>query len=338
MNIMVKRQGRPAISFIVSLVMMILLSALLCGCSLNNSKNPIDNIENRQMAEGLEMTDPLTGQKAQKIVPLVAVMVDNLCAARPQTGLGEAGVVYEMEAEAKITRFMALFAGDPPAVVGPVRSARSYYLQICKEWGALYAHVGGSRDATANIKSWGIKDLDEFRNGGEYSRDSSRRAPHNVYLNIDKATKGKEPGLQPHWQFGDPPQGDPDFSKITFSYGSGNRVSYEFSAGEKKYLRYVNGSPHSDRESGKQIAVTNVVIQYASHQYRGDGTACIDVQVVSSGNAEFFLAGQYQEGTWRKDSMGSPTRFFNTEGKEIVFPRGNTWIQVLRPGAPIEKV
>ena len=82
-----KRQGRPAISFIVSLVMMILLSALLCGCSLNNSKNPIDNIENRQMAEGLEMTDPLTGQKAQKIVPLVAVMVDNLC-CQTQTGLG----------------------------------------------------------------------------------------------------------------------------------------------------------------------------------------------------------------------------------------------------------
>jgi hypothetical protein len=338
----VKGQNRPAVSLFALLAIMILTSALLCGCYQNNSQNttqtPIGDSANGQKVEETGITDPLTGRKAQKVVPLVAVMVDNLGAARPQTGLGEAGVVYEMEAEAKITRFMALFAGDPPNAVGPVRSARSYYLQICKEWDALYAHVGGSKDASANIKSWGIKDLDEFRNGGEYRRDQARKAPHNVYLNIDKATKGKKQGLQPHWQFGNPAEGDPDFSKISFSYGSGNNVFYEFSASEKRYLRYINSSPHSDRESGKQIAVTNVVIQYAPHQYRGDGTACIDINVIGSGKAEFFLAGQYQEGTWQKESMKSTTRFFNAEGKEIIFPRGNTWVQVLRPGTPVEKV
>lgn len=319
-------------------VMIFLMTTFLCGCSPNDSQDPIGNAQNGQKGENSGINDPLTGKKVQKVVPLVAVMVDNLGAARPQTGLGEAGVVYEMEAEAKITRFMALFAGDPPSVVGPVRSARSYYLQICKEWGALYAHVGGSKDASANIKSWGIKDLDEFRNGGEYWRDKSRKAPHNVYLNIDKAASGKEQALRPHWQFGDPAEGNPDFTKFSFSYGSGNNVSYEFSPGEKRYLRYINGSPHSDRESGKQIAVTNVVIQYAPHQYRGDGTACIDIQVIGSGKAEYFLAGQYHEGTWQKDSMGSPTRFSNADGKEITFPRGNTWIQVLRPGATVEKI
>ncbi|MGB4503807.1 MAG: DUF3048 C-terminal domain-containing protein, partial [Syntrophaceticus sp.] len=143
---------------------------------------------------------------------------------------------------------------------------------------------------------------------------------------------------QPHWQFGEPAEGDPDFTKISFSYGSGNNVSYVLSTGEKRYLRYINGSPHSDQESGKQIAVTNVVVQYAPHQYRGDGTACIDIQVIGSGKAEYFLAGQYYEGTWQKNSLESPTRFFNAEGKEITFPRGNTWIQVLRPGTPVVKI
>lgn len=251
-----KGQNRPAVSLFALLAIMILTSALLCGCYQNNSQNtaqtPIGDSANGQKVEETGITDPLTGRKAQKVVPLVAVMVDNLGAARPQTGLGEAGVVYEMEAEAKITRFMALFAGDPPNAVGPVRSARSYYLQICKEWDALYAHVGGSKDASANIKSWGIKDLDEFRNGGEYRRDQARKAPHNVYLNIDKATKGKKQGLQPHWQFGNPAEGDPDFSKISFSYGSGNNVFYEFSASEKRYLRYINSSPHSDRDGSNQ--------------------------------------------------------------------------------------
>jgi len=155
-----------------------------------------------EIEEGTEVdepgaTDPLTGQKVREVRPLIAVMVDNLAPARPQTGLGKAGVVYEMETEARITRLMALFAGDPPTVVGPVRSARSYYLQICKEWDAIFAHVGGSKDAIANIKRWGIKDLDQFANRGEFWRDKSRKAPHNVYLSIEKATAGKEVVIEP---------------------------------------------------------------------------------------------------------------------------------------------
>jgi len=273
-----------------------------------------------------------------EVVPLIAVMVDNLGPARPQTGLGEAGVVYEMETEAKITRFMALFAGDPPSVVGPVRSARSYYLQICKEWDAIFAHVGGSKDAIANIKRWGIRDLDQFANKGEFWRDKSRKAPHNVYLNIDEATAGKDLMMEPHWRFGDLPDGDPDYQKISFNYGNNNNVTYEFAADKKRYLRYINGSPHTDRESGEQIAVTNIVLQYADHHYRGDGSARIDIQLIGSGRAEYFLAGQYQEGSWRKDSIDSPTKFFDSYGQEIIFPRGNTWVQVLRPQTAVEKL
>jgi hypothetical protein len=80
------------------------------------------------------------------------------------------------------------------------------------------------------------------------------------------------------------------------------------------------------------------VLQYASHQDRNDGTGCIDIQVIGSGSAEYFLAGQYQQGSWQKDSMDSPTRFFDADGQEVIFARGNTWIQLLRPGTQIEKV
>jgi len=311
------------------------------GCAQQESEPqlPVEAVEPPDTeVEEPGVTDPLTGQQVSEVGPLIAVMVDNLGPARPQTGLGEAGVVYEMETEAKITRFMALFAGDPPSVVGPVRSARSYYLQICKEWDAIYAHVGGSKDAVANIKRWGIRDLDQYANKGEFWRDKSRKAPHNVYLNIDKATAGKDPIMDPHWRFGDLPDGDPDYQKISFNYGKNNNVSYEFVADKKRYLRNINGSPHSDRESGEQIAVTNVVLQYADHHYRGDGSARIDIQVIGSGRAEYFLAGQYQEGSWRKDSIDSPTKFYDSNGQEIIFPRGNTWVQVLRPETAVEKL
>ncbi|MDD2556103.1 MAG: DUF3048 domain-containing protein, partial [Syntrophaceticus sp.] len=167
---------RDGASYLLIACLAVLLTIMLCGCGLNDSQDSTAD-PNGQIAEEPGIDDPLTGRKVDTVGSLVAVMVDNLDAARPQTGLGGAGVVYEMEAEARITRFMALFAGDQPSVVGPVRSARSYYLQICKEWDAVYAHVGGSKDAVSNIQSWGIKDLDEFRNGGEYWRDNSRNAP-----------------------------------------------------------------------------------------------------------------------------------------------------------------
>ncbi len=330
---------KKARNFMCYLCLLLVFIMIFClgGCA-QQSESQDGVIEPDKEVEETGVTDPITGQKVGEVVPLIAVMVDNLGPARPQTGLGAAGVVYEMEAEAKITRFMALFAGDPPSEVGPVRSARSYYLQICKEWDAIYAHVGGSKDAAANIKNWGIDDLDEFANNGEYRRDQTRKAPHNVYLNIDKATSGREVDIKPHWQFGDLPDGGPDYQEISFSYGNGYNVSYDFAAGKRKYLRSINGSPHSDRESGEQIAVTNVVLQYADHHHRGDGTACIDIQVIGSGRAEYFLAGKYQEGTWRKDSMDSPTKFFDSNGQELIFPRGNIWIQVLRPETAVEKM
>ena len=51
----------------------------------------------------------------------IAVMIDDLSAARPQSGLSQASVVWQAPAEGGIPRYMALFQeGDPPAV-GPVR-------------------------------------------------------------------------------------------------------------------------------------------------------------------------------------------------------------------------
>ncbi|HHY40018.1 MAG TPA: DUF3048 domain-containing protein [Syntrophaceticus sp.] len=332
-----KKRGRFLLFCCLWLLLVVSMTFVLYGCAQESEpQNPVEPPDTEVEETGV--TDPLTGQKVSEVVPLIAVMVDNLGPARPQTGLGEAGVVYEMETEAKITRFMALFAGDPPSVVGPVRSARSYYLQICKEWDAIFAHVGGSKDAIANIKRWGIRDLDQFANKGEFWRDKSRKAPHNVYLNIDEATAGKDLMMEPHWRFGDLPDGDPDYQKISFNYGNNNNVTYEFAADKKRYLRYINGSPHTDRESGEQIAVTNIVLQYADHHYRGDGSARIDIQLIGSGRAEYFLAGQYQEGSWRKDSIDSPTKFFDSYGQEIIFPRGNTWVQVLRPQTAVEKL
>lgn len=282
--------------------------------------------------------DPLTGLRVKQVISPLAVMVDNLAASRPQTGLVDAGVVYEMEAEGGVTRFLALYAGDPPESVGPVRSSRTCFLQLAQEWDPLYAHVGGSADALANIRAWGINDLDEIGNSQYFRRDRTRKPPHNVYLKVESAARLTEPGeTAALWNFGDPQEGEEDCQQLSFSYNQGIRVTYEFSPQEKKYLRSINGTPHCDRVTGERIAVTNVVLQYASHHHRGDALGHIDVNVIGSGKAEFFLAGRYLTGTWEKKSGRDLTRFFDEDGRELTFVRGNTWIQILRPGTSVEK-
>ena len=131
------------------------MTFVLYGCA-QESEQPQDPVELPDTeVEEPGVTDPLTGQKVSEVGPLIAVMVDNLGPARPQTGLGEAGVVYEMETEAKITRFMALFAGDPPSVVGALVRSAAVIIYRSVRMGCHLCSCGRIKDAVANIKRWG---------------------------------------------------------------------------------------------------------------------------------------------------------------------------------------
>lgn len=133
----------------------------------------------------------------------LGVMIENSKAARPQSGLASADVVYEAVAEGGITRFMALYYCQDADVVGPVRSARTYYLDWISEYGSspLYAHVGGANtpgpaDALGQIGRYGweaYNDLNQFSIGfPTFWRDYDRlgkdtSTEHTVYLSTQKA-------------------------------------------------------------------------------------------------------------------------------------------------------
>ena len=93
--------------------------------------------------------------------PVVAVMIENSPDARPQSGLLDAGVVFEAVAEGGITRFLTLFQDTQPTYVGPVRSARPYYIRWMLGFDAAYAHAGGSRVAIQDIQRLGGKARDQ---------------------------------------------------------------------------------------------------------------------------------------------------------------------------------
>ena len=113
-------------------------------------------------------------------------MIENMVTSRPQSGLDRANLVYEALAEGGITRFLAVFAsGEEIEKIGPVRSARTYYLDWAKELSAAYIHVGGSPEALRLIPQYDILDLNQFYNSPNFWRAKERAAPHNLYTSSE---------------------------------------------------------------------------------------------------------------------------------------------------------
>lgn len=291
--------------------------------------------DTKEDSSNLQIKSPVTGLPSERSYQPLAVMIENSPAARPQSGLIHADVVYEMYVEGKITRFMAIFNDKDSAVTGPVRSVRHYYLDIVREWDALLIHYGGSSFAQDIYKKDNsIKRIDGMYDTEYYWRDKSRKAPHNAYVNTAECrkeidTKQDERGFL----FAENIPVGQDYSKIVIPYHSGHTVtSYVFDASKGVHRRFINGNPHVDRETGQQIEVKNVIIQYAKHRPLNTPGGHIDIKLVSSGPAEYFINGNHFKGSWKKESKSHKTVFYDEKGQEVMLMPGNTWIQVVPVG------
>lgn len=257
------------------------------------------------------------------------VMVENSENARPQTGIIDADVVYEMEAEAKITRFYAVFNDKIPSKIGPVRSSRHYYLPIAEDWNTPYIHFGGSKFAYQKLESLSVPHVDGIYTETRYfERDSSRVAPHNAYLLTNKLPKFSEQPKNPSFEFGsNTSQNAVDTAKFEISYNSFTDVAYEYDKKKQRYLRFLEGKPHIDRVTEKQISVKNVIVLYAPHKSMKTEKGHIEIDFSGSGKIIYYTNGKKYDGTW-KNVEGDMT-FFNDLGIKLALNPGNTWIQVL---------
>src|SRR5919204_2749202 len=109
------------------------------------------------------------------------VQIENISTARPQSGLQNAGIVYEYVTEGGISRFSAIYTSSPSGRVGPIRSARLATIALAKIYGAIVVYSGGSDYIKGQIQSAGIPHADENSANGDLFRDNSRSAPHNLY-------------------------------------------------------------------------------------------------------------------------------------------------------------
>lgn len=286
--------------------------------------------------------------------PVTAVMVENSLDARPQSGLGDAGVVFEAVAEGGVTRFMALYQDTTPTNVGPIRSARPYYVSWALGFDAAYAHVGGSDAALADIKAWGVKDMNQFYNGGSYHRISTRAAPHNVYTGIDtlnqlEASKGYTSTYTGFPRGKDSPYKPPtpaangkpakvndartSATSIGFSLsGPTYDPHFDYVAATNSYNRSEAGEVHTDANTGKQLSpkvVIALVVPLARGALDSSGAYYSDYTTNGSGTAYIFQNGTVTVGAWNKPDNATQLHFVDAAGKAIPLNPGQTWISAV---------
>lgn len=273
----------------------------------------------------------------------IAAMIDNHPDARPQSGLAQANVVYEALAEGGITRFMALFMSQAAAQVGPIRSARHYFVYWADEFNAMYAHCGGYTEAYQAIAATGTVDLDDLHGSPGFWRTDDRDAPHNLYTSTanqraeaDRRGLKQSAGSTAGLKFSDDPQpAGKNATSVTLHYPYNYNVGWRYVPESNDYLRFTAGAPHVDQATGKQLRGSNVIVLFMRNWFLG-GDDQQDFQVTGSGRALYFRDGKVMEGTWSRTSLNQTTNYFDGDGKAVLLEKGGTtWIQVVPVDAAV---
>jgi hypothetical protein len=280
--------------------------------------------------------------KGKEIFYPIAVMIDNHVDARPQTGLSHAGLVYEAEVEGGITRYLAVFSNfEDVKSIGPIRSARPYFVDWAAELSALYVHVGGSDDSLTRIARANILDLNEIYKGAYFFRDQTESAPHNAYINTVSINKylneqDAKDGKFLSWNFkNDAPLSDrPASGEIKILYRTTDFVvQWSYQQGSNNYIRSLGGKPHADSD-GNEIGAKNVIIIFVKSKVVDDKLR-LSMDTIGSDKATICMDGKCADGTWKKISIGSRIRFYDANNQEISLNAGNTWVEVVQPGTKI---
>lgn len=312
---------------------------------LNKQPISVPVITKEKPKEPTKYYSPLTGVETTKELserPVRSIVIENSPEARPQSGLSEAGVVYESVSEGGITRYMAIFLDGQPKLIGPVRSLRSFFVSWTKEFESPIGHVGGNASAMDMLRPVGVRSLNQFFNSQYYFRAGDRAAPHNVYTTtelFDKMLRAKSifrpANFTPSPRKDDEPPKDgttvphPNIN-VRFSY-TGYDVRWEYNAAKNSYGRHLAGRPDKDRNHNEQIFAKNVVVMYMPTSYgvSRNGEAQTTMATIGSGKAVVFRDGKATVGKWSKAAHNQRTKLLDAAEKDISLNRGNTWYCVI---------
>ena len=282
-----------------------------------------------------QLYSPFTGEPVRALEPVLAVKIDNIVDARPQTGLQSADIVYVIPVEGGLTRFMAIFSSHVPPVVGPVRSAREDDLNILRQFGRpAFAWSGATPHLVPFIERAPIVDLYAITRPAGYYRDPDRVAPYNLYANtatLLSEAKGASKARDIGWRFGPAPAGGKATASQVVNFPAAT-YTFRWSARAKRWLVWMDGAPGMAAEGG-QLGPSTVIIQYTfirTSRFEEYGGLPPYAQTLGSGRAVILRDGRAYTAAWSRSSVNGGTIYRLPDGQRMLFAPGQVW-DVLAP-------
>ncbi len=278
----------------------------------------------------------------------IAVMLNNIKDAQPMSGVSAADVIYECVVEGSLTRMMGIFENyEDQDKIGSVRSCRNYFVYYALEHDAIYAHYGQSAYAVSLLEQDYVDNLSGLSSigGVVFYRTSDRVAPHNAYA----SAKGIDAGIErlgyrtayrddykgkftfAHDDELIVPSGDDSYdAKVVRPGYLINKPWFEYNEDDGKYYRFQYDDKQIDDVNMEQLSVDNLVLQYSSWE-QVDDKGYLGFDCHSGGKMTYITHGKAQDGAWiRYDGDLGAVRYYDSEGNEIIFNQGKTWICIIQ--------
>ncbi|MDH6212992.1 DUF3048 domain-containing protein [Streptomyces pseudovenezuelae] len=311
----------------VALLAATVTAALAAGCT--GTHNPVD--DGRGQLRTPVPTPSKSAEKTADTGSVLAVKIDNVRAARPQTGLRAADVVYAEQVEGGLSRLMAVYATQFPKSIGPVRSARESDLELLRQYDdPTLAFSGAQHKLLPLIDKAPLRAVPPEDASDAYFRGTDKAAPHNLYLHPSKLMPSA-PGadaLTNGFRFGAAPSGGTKETSRTVRYPSAS-FTFNWSARSHRWLVSMDGTPTVTTD-GKRVAPATVVVQYVKvrtsrfHDVLGNNTPY--TETVGSGTAQVLRGGRAYDVDWKRDNAKDGTEFTTKDGSPVNFAKGQVWV------------
>lgn len=260
---------------------------------------------------------------------VIAVKIDNVAAARPQTGIAAASVVYVEPVEGGLTRLLAVYTGKLPDVIGPVRSARLTDIELLGQFGApTLAYSGASRKVLPQLRAASLISASPAERPAAYFRSSARAAPHNLYVRARELPEPASPPPSPVMKYGSVSGSGVPTPEYRVSFPAA-RYDFAWSAERRRWSITMDGSPMTSTDAGPLTAET-VVEQEVEVTMGGSrdagGNPSPVAKTVGSGEATVLRDGKRFDAHWSRTAPDQPTRFRTAEGTDLPMATGGVWV------------
>ena len=347
-----RKSGKNKTAILIIILVLIIISAGgFLAFKIIGDKNK-DNLQETNETGSVEEKEvvPIKEKEVQIFKGTnrpIAVMIDNHSGAWPQAGLQEAYMIYEIAVEGAETRLMALFKGTDTEKIGPVRSARHYFLDYVLENDAIYAHFGQSPQAKSDLSKLGIDNISGIaEDGTTFWRVNNKYAPHNAMTSITNllksaknkkypVTSSKESVLEYSADEINLEDGT-EIESVLIPHSNTQKVEYIYDKENKVFERYARNKAQKDLESGDTLTVKNIIISFVNnYPIAGDDKGRQNLKNIGTFDGYYITNGKAIKIKCIKNSRDKQTKYQDLDGNEIKVNDGNTFVNICPTNAKV---